>query len=96
CSLLLQTFVKLCNKSICEISLLLIIPRSTVSGIITRWKQLGTTETQPRSGRSRKMKKSQLLKISKLCKTFKVAQQQCVESCIQVLQVQCKASDTVV
>ncbi|CAI9620555.1 unnamed protein product [Staurois parvus] len=26
----------LCNKSICEISLLLNIPRSTVSGIITK------------------------------------------------------------
>ncbi|CAI9567943.1 unnamed protein product [Staurois parvus] len=41
----------LCNKSIREISLLLNIPRSTVSGIITKWKQLGTTATQPRSGR---------------------------------------------
>ncbi|CAI9616949.1 unnamed protein product [Staurois parvus] len=45
----------LCNKSICDISLLLNIPRSTVSGIITKWKQLGTTATQPRSGRPRKM-----------------------------------------
>ncbi|CAI9618236.1 unnamed protein product [Staurois parvus] len=33
----------LCNESICEISLLLNIPQSTVSGIITKWKQLGTT-----------------------------------------------------
>ncbi|CAI9585498.1 unnamed protein product, partial [Staurois parvus] len=33
----------LCNKSIHEISLLLNIPRSTVSGIITKGKQLGTT-----------------------------------------------------
>ncbi|CAI9534236.1 unnamed protein product [Staurois parvus] len=31
---------RLCNKSICEICLLLNIPRSTVSGIITKWKQL--------------------------------------------------------
>ncbi|CAI9574504.1 unnamed protein product, partial [Staurois parvus] len=45
----------LCNKSICEISLLLNIPRSTLNGIITKWKQLGTTATQPRSDRSRKM-----------------------------------------
>ncbi|CAI9593815.1 unnamed protein product [Staurois parvus] len=45
----------LCNKFIHEISLLLNIPRSTVSGIITKWKQLGTTATQPRSGRPRKM-----------------------------------------
>ncbi|CAI9571158.1 unnamed protein product, partial [Staurois parvus] len=46
---------RLCNKSIREISLLLNIPRSTVSGIITKWKQLGTTATQPQSGRPRKM-----------------------------------------
>ncbi|CAI9551253.1 unnamed protein product [Staurois parvus] len=45
----------LCNKSIHEISLLLNIPRSTVSGIITKWKQLGTTATQPQSGRLHKM-----------------------------------------
>ncbi|CAI9602404.1 unnamed protein product, partial [Staurois parvus] len=37
----------LCKKSIHEIFLLLNIPRSTVSGIITKWKQLGTTATQP-------------------------------------------------
>ncbi|CAI9564140.1 unnamed protein product, partial [Staurois parvus] len=46
---------RLCNKSICEMSLLLNIPQSTVSGIITKWKQLGITATQPRSGRPRKM-----------------------------------------
>ncbi|CAI9544600.1 unnamed protein product, partial [Staurois parvus] len=45
----------LCNKSICDISWLLNIPRSTVSGIITKWKQLGTTATQPPSGRPRHM-----------------------------------------
>ncbi|CAI9583255.1 unnamed protein product [Staurois parvus] len=39
---------RLCNKSIREISLLLNIPQSTVSGIITKWKQLGKTATQPR------------------------------------------------
>ncbi|CAI9620999.1 unnamed protein product, partial [Staurois parvus] len=38
-----------------EISLLLNIPRSTVSGIITKWKQLGTTATQPQSGQPCKM-----------------------------------------
>ncbi|CAI9587746.1 unnamed protein product [Staurois parvus] len=37
----------MCNKSIPEISLLLNIPWSAVSGIITKWKQLGTTATQP-------------------------------------------------
>ncbi|CAI9575910.1 unnamed protein product, partial [Staurois parvus] len=46
---------RLCNKSIRDISLLLNIPRSTVSGIITKWKQLQTTVTQPQSGRPRKM-----------------------------------------
>ncbi|CAI9594330.1 unnamed protein product, partial [Staurois parvus] len=46
-----------CNKYILEISLLLNIPQSIVSGIITKWKQLGTTAPQPQSGRSRKMTK---------------------------------------
>ncbi|CAI9600468.1 unnamed protein product, partial [Staurois parvus] len=45
---------RLCNKSIRDIFWVLNIPRSTVSGIITKWKQLGTTETQPPSGRPRK------------------------------------------
>ncbi|CAI9598564.1 unnamed protein product [Staurois parvus] len=36
-------------------SLLLNIPQSTVSGIITKWKQLGTSATQPQSGRPGKM-----------------------------------------
>ncbi|CAI9611162.1 unnamed protein product [Staurois parvus] len=38
---------RLCNKSIHDIFLLLNIPRSTVSDIITKWKQLGTTGTWP-------------------------------------------------
>ncbi|CAI9608434.1 unnamed protein product [Staurois parvus] len=46
---------RLCNKSIREISLLLNIAQSPVSGIITNWKQLGTTATLPRSGRPCKM-----------------------------------------
>ena len=45
----------LCNKSSLEISSLLNIPQSTVSGIKTKWKRLGTTATQPWSGRPRKM-----------------------------------------
>ncbi|CAI9610216.1 unnamed protein product [Staurois parvus] len=44
-----------CNKSICNISLLLNIPQSTVSGVITKWKQPGTTATQPQSGRTHNM-----------------------------------------
>ncbi|CAI9534763.1 unnamed protein product [Staurois parvus] len=45
----------LCNRSIRDISWLLNIPRSTVSGIITKWKQLGATVTQPPSGRPHKI-----------------------------------------
>uniref|UniRef100_A0A667ZQR6 Sleeping Beauty transposase HTH domain-containing protein n=1 Tax=Myripristis murdjan TaxID=586833 RepID=A0A667ZQR6_9TELE len=45
----------LCNKSSREISSLLNIPQSTVSSIITKWKRLGTTATQPRSGRPSKV-----------------------------------------
>ncbi|CAI9595295.1 unnamed protein product [Staurois parvus] len=44
-----MTGCHLCNKSICEISLLLNIPQSTVSSIITKWKQLGTTANQPQN-----------------------------------------------
>ncbi|CAI9566414.1 unnamed protein product [Staurois parvus] len=47
----------LCNKSIRDISLLLNIPQSTVSGIITKWKPLGTTATQSRSERGQRMLK---------------------------------------
>ena len=45
----------LCNKFCREISSLLNIPQSSVSGIKTKWKRLGTTATQPRSGRPCKM-----------------------------------------
>ncbi|CAI9559415.1 unnamed protein product, partial [Staurois parvus] len=45
----------LCNKYIHENSLLLNIPWPTVSAIITKWKQLGTTATQLNRGRPRKM-----------------------------------------
>ncbi|CAI9594466.1 unnamed protein product [Staurois parvus] len=38
----------LCNLSIHKIFLLLNIPWSTVNFIITKWKQLRTTATQPR------------------------------------------------
>ncbi|CAI9615934.1 unnamed protein product [Staurois parvus] len=42
-------------KSIREIFLLLYIQQSSVSGIIKKWKQLGTTATHSRSGRPHKM-----------------------------------------
>ncbi|CAI9534649.1 unnamed protein product [Staurois parvus] len=54
----------LCNKSIRDISLLLNIPRSTDSGIITKWKQLGSTATQPRSERGQRMLKCNSAAIS--------------------------------
>uniref|UniRef100_A0A3Q2W3X4 Tc1-like transposase DDE domain-containing protein n=1 Tax=Haplochromis burtoni TaxID=8153 RepID=A0A3Q2W3X4_HAPBU len=47
----------LSSRSSREISSLLNIPQSTVSSIITKWKRLGTTATQPRSGRPRKITK---------------------------------------
>ncbi|CAI9610941.1 unnamed protein product, partial [Staurois parvus] len=56
----------LCNKSIRDISLLLNIPRSTVSGIITKWKQLGTIATQPRSERGQCMLKRTVRKSCQL------------------------------
>ncbi|CAI9563698.1 unnamed protein product [Staurois parvus] len=51
----------LCNKSIREISLLLNISRSTVSGIVTKWKQLGTTAMQPPSEQGQHMLKRTVL-----------------------------------
>ncbi|CAI9610995.1 unnamed protein product [Staurois parvus] len=56
----------LCNKSICEISLLLNIPQSTVRGIITKWKQLGTTATEPRSEWGQCMLKRTMLRSHQL------------------------------
>ena len=41
----------LCNNYSQEISTLLNISQSNVIGITTKWKRLGTTATQPRSGR---------------------------------------------
>ncbi|CAI9541694.1 unnamed protein product, partial [Staurois parvus] len=49
---------------------LLNIPRSTVSGIITKWKQLGTAATPQRSGRLRKMaERGQLILKSTVCRS---------------------------
>ncbi|CAI9554551.1 unnamed protein product [Staurois parvus] len=62
------------NKSICEISLLLNIPRSTVSGIITKWKQLGTTSTQPRSGRPCKItERGQHMLKHTVCRSYQLS-----------------------
>ncbi|CAI9550397.1 unnamed protein product, partial [Staurois parvus] len=45
------------NKSVRKISLLLNIPQSTVSGTITKWKQLETTVIKPQSERGQRMLK---------------------------------------
>ncbi|CAI9549970.1 unnamed protein product, partial [Staurois parvus] len=77
---------RLCNKSIHDISWLLNIPRSTVSGIITKWKQLGTTATQPRSDRPRKMTErgQRMLKC-----TVRRSRQLSAESIAKDLQTSC-------
>ncbi|CAI9577681.1 unnamed protein product, partial [Staurois parvus] len=69
----------LCNKSIPEISLLLNIPRSTVTGIIAKWKQLGTTATQPPSERGQCM----------LNRTVQRSRQLSAESIAKDLQTSC-------
>ncbi|CAI9565359.1 unnamed protein product [Staurois parvus] len=56
----------LCNKFIHEISFLLNIPRLTLSGIITKWKQLGTTATQPQSERGEHMLKRTVFRSCQL------------------------------
>ncbi|CAI9601852.1 unnamed protein product [Staurois parvus] len=58
----------LCNKSIHEISLLLNIPRSTVSDIITKWKQLGTAATQPPSAGSAQAEAHSAQKSPTVCR----------------------------
>ncbi|CAI9545517.1 unnamed protein product, partial [Staurois parvus] len=69
----------LCNKSNREISWLLNIPRSTVSGIITKWKQLGTTATQPPSEWGQRMLK----------RTVRRSRQLSAESIAKDLQTWC-------
>ncbi|CAI9566877.1 unnamed protein product [Staurois parvus] len=61
---------RLCNKSILVISLLINIAGSIVSGIITKWKQLGSTATQPQSGRPRKItERGQLMLKRTVCRS---------------------------
>ncbi|CAI9550890.1 unnamed protein product, partial [Staurois parvus] len=77
---------RLCNKSIREISLLLNISQSTVSNIITKWKQLGATTTQPRSGRPHKMtERGQRMLMS----TVHRSRQLSAESIAKDLQTSC-------
>ncbi|CAI9551561.1 unnamed protein product, partial [Staurois parvus] len=74
------------SKSIREIALLLNIPRSTVNGIITKWKQLETTANQLRSSRPRKMTERghRLLKH-----TVRRSRQLSAESIAKDLQTSC-------
>ncbi|CAI9563711.1 unnamed protein product, partial [Staurois parvus] len=77
---------RLYNKYIPEISLLLNIPQSTVSGIITEWKQLSKTATQARSGRPRKMtERGQCM----LKRTVRRSRQLSAESIAKDLQTLC-------
>ncbi|CAI9553068.1 unnamed protein product, partial [Staurois parvus] len=71
----------LCNKSIRDISLLLNIPRSIVSGMITKWKQLGTTATRPRSEQGQQMQK----KKRTVCRSRQLS----AESIAKDLQTSC-------
>ncbi|CAI9620601.1 unnamed protein product [Staurois parvus] len=77
---------RLFNKSICEISLLLNISLSTVSRIITKWKQLGTAATQQLSGRPCKMTErgQRMLK-----RTVHTSYQLTAESIAKGLQTSC-------
>ena len=42
---------RLSKKSVYQMSALLELPQSTVSAVIVKWKHLGATTAQPRSGR---------------------------------------------
>ncbi|CAI9561250.1 unnamed protein product, partial [Staurois parvus] len=76
---------RLCNKSI-RISWLLNVPRSTVSGIITKWKQLGTTATQPPSRRPRHMtERGQRMLKRTVCRSHQLSE----ESIAKDLQTWC-------
>ncbi|CAI9623076.1 unnamed protein product [Staurois parvus] len=77
---------RLCNKSIYEISLLLNIPLPNVSGIITKWKQLGTTAIQPQSGRQCKITERGQ---SMLKRTVRRSGQLSTESITKELQTSC-------
>ncbi|CAI9555867.1 unnamed protein product [Staurois parvus] len=77
---------RLCNKSIRDISWLLNIPRSAVSGIMTKWKQLGTTATQLPSGTPRHMTErgQRMLK-----RTVRRSRQLSAESIAKDIQTSC-------
>ena len=76
----------LSSKSVCHISALLELSRSTISAVIVKWKCLGATTTQPQSGRPYKLterdcrvlkhvawKKSNLSSVATLTTKFQTA-----------------------
>ncbi|CAI9593006.1 unnamed protein product [Staurois parvus] len=69
-----------------KISLLLNIPWSAVIDIVSKWKQLGTTATQPLSGRPRKMTE---LGQRMLKRTVRRSHQLSLESIAKDLQTSC-------
>ncbi|CAI9580658.1 unnamed protein product [Staurois parvus] len=81
---------RICNKSIPELFLLLNIPWPTVSGIITKWKQLGITATQPQSGRPHKMTEQGQHMLKRTVRRYC---QLSAESIAKDLQTLCGASD---
>ncbi|CAI9580580.1 unnamed protein product, partial [Staurois parvus] len=77
---------RLCNKSIHDVSLLLNIPRSTVSGIVTKRKQLGTTATRPQIGWPHKMaERGQRMLKRTVCRSHQLS----AESIAKDLQTLC-------
>uniref|UniRef100_A0A8K9VEE9 Transposase Tc1-like domain-containing protein n=1 Tax=Oncorhynchus mykiss TaxID=8022 RepID=A0A8K9VEE9_ONCMY len=67
-------------KSVCQISALLELPRSTVSTVIMKWKRLGAAMAQLRSGRPHKFteqnriaRKNSLSSVATLTTEFQMA-----------------------
>ena len=52
----------LSNKSVCQMSVLLELPRSTVSAVIVKWKRLGATTAQLEVARQLTERDRQVLK----------------------------------
>ncbi|CAI9568513.1 unnamed protein product, partial [Staurois parvus] len=77
---------RLYSKSIRKVSLLLNIPRSTVSGIITKWKQLGKPATLPQCARPHKITEwGQYMLKCTLCRSHQLS----AESIAKDLQTLC-------
>ena len=65
----------LSNKSVCHISILLEMPRSTVSAVIVKWKCLGAATSQLRSSSPNKLPEQDrhvLKRVKIVCPQFRV------------------------